>query len=415
MLKKDFFTKIKAFSMPQKEAKSENNFHISLHFLNNSHDSNSDYSSLADEAYSKNVIVYRAINLIANSAASVPWKLHMKKNDKKHEIHDHAILDLLHRPNPICSGASFFQNLYAYKLISGNSFIYSIVRGKTPFELHLLRPDRVKVEPGNAGIPKFYKYQIGEKEVKISVDKLSGKSDILHIKSFNPLDDYLGMSSLSSAAFSIDQHNESSKWNLAMLKNAARPSGALIMKSGSMDQDFLTKEQFDAVKEQLSEVYCSSNNTGRPILLQGGLEWQELSLSPKDMDFIEAKHSSARDIALSFGVPPQLLGIPGDNTYSNMQEARLALWEETILPLLDHVTDALNNWLVPMFDSNLVLYYDIDEISALGARREKLWSRIENATFLTINEKRKFVGLSPIEGKDELNDSSSRGTFLDLV
>jgi len=395
----DFFFK----KSPTRHTQKNNNFHTSLHFLTNDKGSPADYSSFADEAYGKNVIVYRAVNLISSSAASVPWKLHHLQNDKKIEIHDHPILDLLHKPNPISAGASFFENLYAYKLISGNCFIYALRKsGGVPLELHLLRPDRVKVIPGNGGMPKYYHYKIGDKELKFPVDKLTGKSDILHIKSFNPLDDYNGLSALSSASFSIDQHNESSKWNLSMLKNAARPSGALVMKSGNYDQDFLTKSQFEDLKDQLNEVYCSSNNTGRPILLQGGLEWQELSLSPKDMDFIEAKHSSARDIALAFGVPPQLLGIPGDSTYNNMQEARLALWEETILPLLDHVIDGLNNWLINMFDENLLLYYDIDQISALALRREKLWSKIENASFLTINEKRKMIGLSPIKEGETL-------------
>ena len=57
------------------------------------------------------------------------------------------------------------------------------------------------------------------------------------------------------------------------------------------------------------------------VLLEGGLDWREMSINPKDMDFIESKNSAAREIALAFGVPPQLLGINGDSTYSNMQEA----------------------------------------------------------------------------------------------
>jgi HK97 family phage portal protein len=152
----------------------------------------------------------------------------------------------------------------------------------------------------------------------------------------------------------------------------------------------------------MDDAFGGVKNSGKPLLIEGGLEWQEMSLSPKDMDFIEAKNSAARDIALAIGVPPQLLGIPGDNTYSNMQEARLALWEETIIPLLDHLTDSLNHWLVPMYNKNLVLKYDINEISGLSSRREKIWARIQNANFITINEKRQMIGLSPITGGDTL-------------
>ena len=166
----------------------------------------------------------------------------------------------------------------------------------------------------------------------------------------------------------------------------------------------MSDDQYVRIKEQLEEVFMGSKNSGRPLLIEGGLEWQEMSMSPKDMDFIEEKNSAARDIALAIGVPPQLLGIPGDNTYSNMQEARLALWEETIIPLLDHLTDSLNHWLVPMFGEGIHLEYNVNDISGLSSRREKIWTRIENASFLSINEKRQMVGLSPIKGCDSVDN-----------
>ena len=124
-----------------------------------------------------------------------------------------------------------------------------------------------------------------------------------------------------------------------------------------------------------------------------------MSLTPKDMDFVEAKNSSARDIALAFGVPPQLLGIPGDNTYSNLQEARLALWEQTVVPMVCATTDALNNWLIPMFGAPLELAPDIDGISALAIRNQAIWDRVEHASFLTQDEKRAAVGYGPVSNK----------------
>ena len=131
------------------------------------------------------------------------------------------------------------------------------------------------------------------------------------------------------------------------------------------------------------------------MLLEGGLDWKEMSISPKDMDFLESKSMAAREIALAFGVPPQLLGIPGDNTYSNFAEAKLALWEHTIMPMMDDLCDALNRWLVPMFkkSENLFVTYDAENISALTPRREAFWTRINNASFLSDEEKRELVGI----------------------
>ena len=130
-------------------------------------------------------------------------------------------------------------------------------------------------------------------------------------------------------------HNAASAWNKALLDNAARPSGALVYKGENGAN--LSEEQFERLRDELAANFSGAANAGRPLLLEGGLTWQTMSLSPKDMDFIELKHGAAREIALAFGVPPMLLGIPGDNTYANYREANLAFWRQTVLPLAARV------------------------------------------------------------------------------
>ena len=152
----------------------------------------------------------------------------------------------------------------------------------------------------------------------------------------------------------------------------------------------------------IAEDFTGSVNAGKPMILEEGLDWKEISLSPKDMDFIEGKHSAARDIALAFGVPPQLLGIPGDNTYSNLVEARAALWEQTILPLAENTIDHIGRWLAKLCKDEFILKLDKDNISAMASKREAIWERLEKVSFMTTNEKRKQVGLAPIKGGDEM-------------
>jgi HK97 family phage portal protein len=218
------------------------------------------------------------------------------------------------------------------------------------------------------------------------------------------------MSPIEPGAKSIDARNEADDWNIALLRNSGRPSGALVYepKSGS---DVLADEQFLKLKNALDASYSGSRNAGRPLLLDGGLSWQEMSMSPRDMDFLNTKNTSSRDIALAFGVPPQLLGIPGDSTFSNFREARLSMWEETIIPLIYHVRDELNNWLVPQFTgrTNQSIEVDaiLDDVAALSLRSERRWERVSAATFMTINEKRTAVGLAEIEGGDALLVPSS--------
>jgi HK97 family phage portal protein len=152
----------------------------------------------------------------------------------------------------------------------------------------------------------------------------------------------------------------------------------------------------------LESHYQGAANAGRPLLLEGGLDWKSLSLSPKDMDFIQAKHAAAREIALAFGVPPMLLGIPGDNTYSNYQEANRVFWRGTVLPLANRIGAALAQWLAPAFGEGLRLAVDADAVPALASDRAALWDQVTRAPFLTINEKREATGYSPLEGGDRI-------------
>jgi HK97 family phage portal protein len=263
-------------------------------------------------------------------------------------------------------------------------------------ELHLLRPDRVEVVPGKGNIPKKYIYKVNEREVSYPVDQITGYSDILHLKNFNPSDDWLGLSQIESASYSIDIHNQASTWNKSLLQNGARPTGVMIVKSHNNSPGYLNEQQFKRLVDQLEDKFMGSKNAGRPIILEGGIDWKEMGYSPKDMDFVETKNSAAREISLAFGVPPQLLGIRGDNTYNNMQEARLAFWEETVLPLIDCAVDSINNWFADYFKGKFRLFYNTNNISALALKQDKVWKRVSEASFMNDNEKRAAVGLTEL-------------------
>jgi len=357
--------------------------------------SDRNFEAFAREGYIKNVICYKCVSMLARSASSIPFLVYDKKTNSK--IDEHPLLDLLNNPNPNQSRVEFFEALYSYKLISGNTFIQAVLLDKNNFkdpkELFVLRPERMTIITNNSSIPAGYKYKVNSLETTFYVNSLTGQSEILHIKNFNPLNDWYGLSPVEAASYSIDQHNEASRWNQSMLQNGARPSGALMVKNDGENSAFLTDEQFIRLKNQLNEEFGGSKNVGKPLLLEGGLEWKEMSLSPADMDFLNTKYSCARDIALAFGVPSQLLGIPGDNTYSNLSEARLSMWEETIIPMVENVLGALEKWLIPMYSENIGLYYEKNKITALSSRQESFWNKIANATFLSDKEKKELLDL----------------------
>lgn len=342
--------------------------------------------------YSKNVIVNRCVNLISQSASHVPWVIYKHEKNNKKLLNQHPIYNLFHKPNKFQGGSEFFSELIASKLLWGNCYIL-LNTTDSNLGMHILHPKNITINKDH------YIYEIDRKKYKFPIDKKTGKSKILHIKNYNPNSSNSGLSCLKSIEKSIELHNQTTMWNCSLLKNGARPTGALIMKNSN---DHLTEEQFERLREQLDSRYSGSINSGKPLLLEGGLEWRDMSINPKDMDFIESKNSAARDIALGFGVPPQLLGINGDNTYSNMQEARLGLWEETIIPLLDKLSDSFSNWFSNWLNENIIIDFDRDGISALSEKRKNNLDKISNSNFMTINEKRALINLPPIENGDRL-------------
>lgn len=362
------------------------------------------YDRLADEGYRKNIVAYRAIQLVSRNAACVPFALYHGQGAGRYRLENHPLLDLLQQPNPMQGTAEFFEAVYAYYLIAGNSYIEAVAPpGQAPRELWALRPDRMRVVPSENGVVAAYRYQLGQKFVDYAANALSGQADVLHLKSFHPLDDWYGMSPLEAAAVSVDQHNDAARWNASLLQASGRPSGALVFRPAHADAaDTLTDAQRRSLREELEAHYSGSQNAGRPLVLEGGLDWREMSLSPKDMDWLAGKDVSAREIALAFHVPPQLIGVDGSLTFANFEQARLALYDDAILPLLSHVKAELNTWLAPRFGDDLHIDFDLDKVEALAPRREKIWQRVSDASFMTINEKRAALGLVPLADGERL-------------
>ena len=355
-----------------------------------------DYAALAREGYQCNAIVHRAVRLIAESIGSLSFVLY----EGAAELSAHPLLDLLARPNPRQDGASLLEAVSSHLLLAGNAYVEAVgIDGDIQpnvRELYALRPDRMKVVPGPDGWPQGYEYTVAGSTVRFEQD--TALPPILQLTLFNPLDDYYGLSPLEAAAVAVDTHNAAAKWNKALLDNAARPSGALVY--DGPEGAVMSNAQFERLKKELADQYQGTANAGRPMLLEGGLDWKAMSLSPKDMDFMEVKHSAAREIALAFGVPPMLLAIPGDNTFSNYQEANRVFWRTTVLPLGNRIACALTQWLAPAFGDGLELVADTDKIDALSADRAALWDRVTKAPFLTVNEKRAATGYGAVAGGD---------------
>ncbi|WP_158967897.1 phage portal protein [Chachezhania sediminis] len=349
-----------------------------------------DTVSLTKQGFSGNPVGFRSVKLIAEAAAALPLVL----QDRMQRFDVHPVLALVQRPNPAQGRADLLEALYAQLLLSGNAYIEAVGGADgVPEELHVLRSDRMSVVPGPDGWPMAYDYAVGGRKHRF--DASGQPLPICHIRSFHPQDDHYGFAPLQAAAMAVDVHNSASRWSKALLDNAARPSGALVWKGGD-GQGSMADDQFRRLSEEIEMHYQGARNAGRPMVLEGGLDWKPMGFSPSDMEFQKTKEAAAREIALAFGVPPMLLGIQGDTTYANYQEANRAFYRLTVLPLVSRVTAALADWLSAFAGVGLELKPDLDQVPALAAERDAQWARVAAADFLTAGEKRALLGLPAV-------------------
>lgn len=341
---------------------------------------------LLEAGFRQNPVSYRCIRMVAETAASVPVKLGCELC----EADQARVTALLERPEAGVTGQALLESLYGDLQVSGNAFL-EMVRGTDDGIAGLRRVPVGAVEALKDGSGFSIRTASGRRVIRADA---RGWSPLLHLRALDPSSQTLAMAPLQAAARAVEIHNSGSNWTKALIDNAARPSGALIY---GQDGSHLSPDQFSRLKDQLEDAHMGARHAGRPMLLEGGLDWKPMSLTPTDMDYIEARRESAREIALAFGVPPMLLGIPGDNTYANYREANLAFWRLTILPLVQRTVRALEDWFSGVTRDAVKLKADLDAVPALGPEREALWNRLNAADFLSVDEKREIAGFPPME------------------
>jgi len=329
-----------------------------------------DYLRLAEEGYVRNAIGYRCVAMIAQAVASVPFML----MDGDKEVENSDLLKLLANPAPNTSLSWLIESCATYLQLSGNAYIDMVGPERTnaaPRELWSLRPDRMKVIAGSQGMPQGYVYESGGKKVTWDVDPITGQSKIVHFKRFHPTDDWYGLSVVEPAAYGIDRHNEAGAHNMAVLQNGAVPSGALILKPVTQDGKSTSAPQpvIDAAQARLEELYSGSKNSGKPMVLGGNVDWKTFGLNMEELQLTGSKLDAAQDICIAMGVPIDLV-LPGQSTYNNKREAKLALYEETVMPLHELITGGMNASITPRFGENLKLQPNLDEVKPLSLRRE---------------------------------------------
>lgn len=356
------------------------------------------YEQLSEQGYNLNAIGMTAINKVAETAASLPIKLqrHGKggawEDLDASEDDEHPLMQLLLTPNPDMTKEDFFGSIFKTRLISGEGPVceFGPTMSGPPLELWPMRPDHMLREVNEAGTTDAWVYKTGKGEHRF--DMTGDVKPVLFWKTYNPTDQWRGRAPLAAAAWQILQHNEVSKWNARTLKNGMRPAGAFINARGDKSGRPLTSAQRKQLEADIDTKLMGSQNAERPLILDG-MEFQQMSLNAKDLDWLEGRRDADRIICLVVGCPPLILGIPGDNTYANYEEANLSLVRDSAIPLLQSLLNELNKWLVPRYGKGLRLAINKKLIDAFSEAYAKDMERIDKCTFMSIDEKREKIGL----------------------
>ena len=354
-----------------------------------------DYYSLARQCYISNPIFHRCVNEIANAFSQIPLILRSTDDSIQYE---HPILSLLEGPAPGVSGEKFRFDMMCYYLMSGNIYIESLgLVNRAPERLRMYRPDHIILNQKQS--PWQYEYQIEHNRVltRWAVDMDTGLAqtgDFYHIRNFNPLDQWRGVGPAEAAAYPSDNFNLMMVWNKKTLENAA--SSSLILTNDAQ----LDPKEFQEAVERIREL-SEMHNKAAPLVLDGGFEIEDLSKNAKDVEWLEGMVAMARHICQAFGVPTQLVNIPGDNSYQSSKEARQAFTQNTLEPLIKLIVSGLNTFLAPKFGlTDRYLDVDWDQLSALYPQRQMKYEMLEKVSYLTVNEKRVEAGFQPLPASD---------------
>lgn len=341
-------------------------------------------------AYEKSLYVYACVSKIAEKVASTRFQAYQIINSKGDikELMVHPVLDLINKPNPFQTKTQFLETTIINLKLSGNAFWFKVRNGSGKvIELWNLRPDLITI----INDPELYikAYKLQKQDGKTELFK---PEDIIHFKYSSPLDEYFGMSPLRPAAVRVDIEEFANKYQRDFFVNNARPDAVLEFEGELMD------EQKDDIRDGWNSRHRGVGKNSKIGILEGGVKYHQVSLSQREMDYIESMKFTRDDILVAFKVPKPIVAITDDVNRANAETAMFIFLSETIKPELERITESLNEMLVyPDFGDR----FFVDFPDPTPENREAKLMEYEKGlagNYLLINEVRARENLPPIKG-----------------
>lgn len=336
--------------------------------------------------------VWACANLLSGTISSLPLMVYRTINGVRTVDASHPLYRILHdSPNFDQTAVDFWQFMQASLEFWGNAYAEKVMTNGVVSALVPVSPSMMSVKRLNNGSIEYRWTYEGQQYVRTDVD-------MLHIRGFggNPLG---GMSTLRFGRNAFGLARAVDRAAGSTFKNGLRPSGALTFDA------FLSKENREIAETHLVEKYVGAINAGRPLVLEGGTKWQQLTINPEDAQMLESRRFSVEEICRFFGVPPHMVGHTENSTSwgTGLEQQTLGFQKFTLGPRVRRIEQAISKQLLTAKDraDGVTLEFSLEGLlRGDSAGRSAYYQTMTMIGAMTINEIRALENLPPVEGGD---------------
>ena len=338
--------------------------------------------------------VWGCVNLVAGTISTLPFMVYRTNAAGEREIaKGHPLYRVLHdSPNFEQTAVDFWEWTASALELRGNAYA-RIVRGENGRVSALIpiSPDAVTVKRLDNGSLSYEWAENGKSYAE-------SDRNILHIRGFggNPLG---GLSTLHFARRTFGLARDQEKSASETFRNGLRPSGVLKF------AEWLSAENRQVAETKLIEKYAGAMNAGKPLVLEGGAEWQQLTISPEDAQMLESRSFSVEEICRFFGVPPFMIGHTEKSTSwgTGIEQQTIGFQKFTLRRRLKRIEQAVSKQLLSAADraSGVTVEFNLEGLlRGDSATRAAFYQSGLSNGWLKINEVRRWENLPPVEGGD---------------
>lgn len=307
------------------------------------------------------------------------------------EIYDHPVLDLLYSVN---DHSNYFDNTQLTQLyldLAGNAYWYIIKDDDgMPSAIYQMRPDLTEIVPAKNRLIHGYLYGNRDK-VALSED------EVIRFYVPNPTNPYYGKSCIEAGQAEVSRNNLYNVYENSQLKNNARPEFIIKYKDG-----VLTKEEQKRLYLEWNRIYANPNNAGKVKIMDSNFDVETLSFSPKEMQYLQGRLFTKKDIASLFGVPYGLMDT-SDQLKAGLDQLIYHYQRYGLLPRLKRIEETLNQQLIPFYDNSGDLFFMFDNpVDDDRKTDSEINTKYVSYGLMSVNEARGEIGYDPVEGGDEL-------------